>query len=436
MKLRTNGALQDAVEAFKAGRGELMRVAREAQVGLGRAGRKSGKRKLEDTDIEEEQAAKTPIRKTRSQSKREGSGMGSVITEAVVVEDEDDKDEDFQPGKRRGSAQLHHSQLISVDDGSVPCPLCQQRMDVRRVDPHIEAGCPPENPREKPQHSSPFPSNPANNRSFRRTPSSSIPHTELQSSQARPRSRDRLPAINYSLYNDAKLRKKLQELGIYAAGPKPLLMRRHTEWMNLWNASCDSLNPKSKRELLRELDIWEQYQGSGASNVGSNTVGKKEFDRQGHSTKHSDHFNDLIAQAREKAAQKKAEAEENAQKGEDTISRSQSGERKTDDTAAALPPLTETLPERQDMVDEDEFDGAFTDSELYSTPGEQNGVHEPPATDIDKTNGLRTQNVHPTQSFADISQRPQIRSKRPMFSDLDGPKHDQVQVESPQTHVA
>jgi hypothetical protein len=30
---------------------------------------------------------------------------------------------------------------------------------------------------------------------------------------------------------------------------------RHTEWVNPWNANCDSRNPRTKRELSSELDV-------------------------------------------------------------------------------------------------------------------------------------------------------------------------------------
>lgn len=112
---------------------------------------------------------------------------------------------------------------------------------------------------------------------------------------------ERLPAINYSIEKDGALRKKLQNLGIPDWGPKPLMQRRHTEWVNLWNANCDSEKPKNKRELLRELDIWERTQGGNSSifSAGSsNTVMKKDFDKAAWSTSNDDEYKRLIANAR------------------------------------------------------------------------------------------------------------------------------------------
>lgn len=116
---------------------------------------------------------------------------------------------------------------------------------------------------------------------------------------------DRIPAINYSILKDNSLRKKLRDLGIPEWGPKPLLQRRHTEWMNLWNANCDSKSPKSKRILLSELDIWERTQGGHAATpspfLSSSNVMRKDFNANEWSTNHDDDFKRLIADARKKS---------------------------------------------------------------------------------------------------------------------------------------
>lgn len=100
------------------------------------------------------------------------------------------------------------------------------------------------------------------------------------------------------------LRKKLKDLGIPDWGPRPLLQRRHTEWMNLWNANCDAKNPKTKDELRRDLDIWERTQGGAAPQSGipsgPNAVMAKTFDAAAWSANHGDDFKRLIENARKK----------------------------------------------------------------------------------------------------------------------------------------
>ena len=104
--------------------------------------------------------------------------------------------------------------------------------------------------------------------------------------------------------NENTLRKKIGTLGIPNLGPKQLLIRRHTEWVNLWNANCDSLKPRTKRELLHDLDVWERTQGGSAQNSTSSTatVMAKDFDSAAWSANHGNDFRQLIAQARQKPA--------------------------------------------------------------------------------------------------------------------------------------
>ena len=123
---------------------------------------------------------------------------------------------------------------------------------------------------------------------------------------------DRLPQLSYGLLKDQALRKKLSELGIPNGGPKPLLIKRHTEWVNLVNANCDSSRPRTKRELLSELDTWERSQGRNIMNgLGGNetsSVMRKDFDGAAWATSHGNDFQHLIAKARRKPPAKKEES--------------------------------------------------------------------------------------------------------------------------------
>lgn len=81
-----------------------------------------------------------------------------------------------------------------------------------------------------------------------------------------------------------------------------MLERRHKEWMTLWNANCDSLNPRRKVDLLHDLDVWERTLGSRApTNSRSQNLGAqikdKDFDAAGWAAKHDASFKDLVASA-------------------------------------------------------------------------------------------------------------------------------------------
>lgn len=123
-------------------------------------------------------------------------------------------------------------------------------------------------------------------------------------SRSKPRVPERLPQLNYSLMKDNALRKKLADLGIPNTGPRALLMRRHAEWVNIVNANADSSRPKTKREMLRELDVWDRSTGRSIATSGSDfstagSIMSKDFDGAAWSANHKSDFDELVAKARQ-----------------------------------------------------------------------------------------------------------------------------------------
>lgn len=94
-------------------------------------------------------------------------------------------------------------------------------------------------------------------------------------------------------------------MGIPGGGPKSLLIRRHTEWVNLVNANCDSSRPRTKRELLHDLAEWDRSQGRVLSSrlglaANSNALMNKDFDGVAWGAAHNHDFQRLIQEARKK----------------------------------------------------------------------------------------------------------------------------------------
>lgn len=58
-----------------------------------------------------------------------------------------------------------------------------------------------------------------------------------------------LPKLVYSLLSDRDLRKRLKEHGLSTQGTKQQLIKRHQEFVHMYNSECDSLNPKSGRKM-------------------------------------------------------------------------------------------------------------------------------------------------------------------------------------------
>ncbi|PKU33240.1 hypothetical protein llap_16456 [Limosa lapponica baueri] len=60
--------------------------------------------------------------------------------------------------------------------------------------------------------------------------------------------------VVYNLLSDRDLRKKLKEHGLSTQGTRQQLVKRHQEFVHVYNAQCDSLNPKSVAEVVKELE--------------------------------------------------------------------------------------------------------------------------------------------------------------------------------------
>ncbi|KAF2083685.1 DNA repair protein rad18, partial [Saccharata proteae CBS 121410] len=268
-KLRRNWAVQEMVDAFVAARTGVLLLAvrgREVEEEVERPKKRRRKGGAEAGDEVEGGLG----RRTRSAARRVPSS--SPVDVVDLDEEEGGEDAEYQP-----------------EDGLVPCPICRTRMKAEAVFTHLDNCDGEKKKNEIPRTTR---SRPPTTTTF----SNRLP--TLQNPTKPPPSR--LPQLNYSLMTDNQLKKKLKELGIPNFGNKPLLIRRHTEWQNLWNSNIDSTKPRTKRELLSELDAWERSQGGLAREGGAagGVVMRKDFDGKGWAKKNAGQFDDLISQAR------------------------------------------------------------------------------------------------------------------------------------------
>lgn len=283
-KLRSNWSMEEAVKAFVATRAQILDLARKPPtvvVQTVEVAVSSPKHALDEGDDAE---ADQPAKRLRS-SARKSKTRGAELTAEMARQE------------ATLAAPSHAHPDYTYNDGLVACPICLERMKEVQVDRHLDSDCPgspqPQRPQPPKQKSSigqrngfPVSSGPA-------------------AAQPRP---ERLGTLSYSMLKDAQLRKKLADLGIPTNGSRPILEKRHQEWVTIWNANCDSLHPKRKPELLQELDVWERTLGSRAPtssrsiNLGAQ-IKDKEFDHAAWSAKHDSSFQDLVANARRTRAQ-------------------------------------------------------------------------------------------------------------------------------------
>lgn len=178
-------------------------------------------------------------------------------------------------------------------------------MKAEKVDRHLDTSCP-----------GPGQSQPQKPMSAPKSNKLNLVSAQSLYSDSAAKKPEMLPSLSYSLLKENQLKKKLAELNISTQGPRLMLERRHKEWVTIWNANCDSVRPKKKSDLLRDLDTWERTVGSRApllshsANLGAQ-IKDKDFDSDAWAAQHTDSFNDLIANAlksRKKAADQAKEA--------------------------------------------------------------------------------------------------------------------------------
>ncbi|KAI5306882.1 E3 ubiquitin-protein ligase rad18 [Ascosphaera pollenicola] len=314
-KLRCNWVVQEAVDGWVQARKEVLDAAR--QVGRPRDaegeriqdGLSPGIKRGPDEEHQHEQPTESSDSKKRLRSSTRSRSVTYAYEDTMTQFETSPMDGTYVPDVEviASASALPPPSNPEPNDGLVPCPICTRRMKPTLVFSHLDR-CPGPPPQGQ--------NHLAASQQFAQSPRRS-PFAFNSNSGSSPPSLKRLPALNYTLMNDRELRRKMSALGISSTGPRPLLQRRHTEWINLWNANCDSRNPKSKRELLQELDLWERSQGSmnGHGSVNKLDVSRKDFDKENWGKGHQDSFKDLIEQARRgrnKKTSTRPETEDNA----------------------------------------------------------------------------------------------------------------------------
>ncbi|XP_005222499.1 E3 ubiquitin-protein ligase RAD18 isoform X1 [Bos indicus] len=116
-----------------------------------------------------------------------------------------------------------------------------------------------------------------------------------------------LPKTVYNLLSDRDLKKKLKQHGLSVQGNKQQLIKRHQEFVHMYNAQCDALHPKSAAEIVQEIENMEKtrmrFEASKLNEsvmVFTKNQTEKEIDEihSKYRKKHQDEFHLLVDQAK------------------------------------------------------------------------------------------------------------------------------------------
>ena len=186
----------------------------------------------------------------------------------------------------------------SVQSVSIQCPICQRPFKtVEQVDLHIDS-C----------------TGTLQSRSYSLPPSKPTDPTmsKVSTRSTNLVSVNPLPKVNYAMYNEKQLRTLLSEHGLPTWGSKPLLSARHKEYINIYNANLDRLQPLSQPELLRQMERWDMVQQNVLRGE------KRKIDSEEWGKKFNENFAELARRARESVKKKKVEDENGNANGEIT----------------------------------------------------------------------------------------------------------------------
>ncbi|KAM4722796.1 E3 ubiquitin-protein ligase RAD18 [Rhinophrynus dorsalis] len=118
--------------------------------------------------------------------------------------------------------------------------------------------------------------------------------------------RKSMAKVVYNLLSERDLRKRLKEVGLSTQGSKQQMIRRHQEFVHMFNAQCDSLNPKSAAEIVCEIENNEKvrslleakHEDTGMTFKKEQTEEEIDEIHQEYRKKHKSEFQQLVDQVK------------------------------------------------------------------------------------------------------------------------------------------
>ncbi|KAG7219251.1 hypothetical protein INR49_019199 [Caranx melampygus] len=119
------------------------------------------------------------------------------------------------------------------------------------------------------------------------------------------RTRRPMTKLVYNLLSMNELKRRLKESHLSTQGSRDQLIKRHQEFVHIYNAQCDALNPRSAQDIAKEVEANEKIRGqlqgkAKPAMVFTKNQTEKEIDEM-HSNyrkQHSGAFSRLLAQVK------------------------------------------------------------------------------------------------------------------------------------------
>ncbi|RLV99645.1 hypothetical protein DV515_00009524 [Chloebia gouldiae] len=238
--LKNNRILDDLVKSFNSARQQLLHLVLEAPpvpsalAHSQRPAAESHCSPVSQPESEEVPAIDSSLRKDKVCTSTKAGGLEWTGQKSFKTEEHHDlhstseelggKDNKVRSQEIPGCAKSHEKPSTSVLKGvrKVECPVCEVAVVEQYINKHLDSCLTREEKKDS-----------------------------LRSSDHK---RKLMSKVVYNLLSDRDLRKKLKEHGLSTSGTRQQLIKRHQEFVHMYNAQCDSLSPKSVAEIVKELE--------------------------------------------------------------------------------------------------------------------------------------------------------------------------------------
>ncbi|NXI09863.1 RAD18 ligase, partial [Irena cyanogastra] len=308
--LRNNRILDDLVKSFNSARQQLLQLVLDAPPAASPPAQSQSPAESHSSPVSQREAKEVPgidssLRKDKVCTSTKAGGLAWTGQKSFKTEGHHDfhstsakvggKDNRAGSQEIPGCTESHEKPSTSVvkGDKKVECPVCEVAILEQYINKHLDSCLTRDEKKDS-----------------------------LRSSDHK---RKLMSKVVYNLLSDRDLRKKLKEHGLSTSGTRQQLIRRHQEFVHMYNAQCDSLNPKSVAEVVKELEKNEKIRVQLESNKpGENSLTftkdqtEQEIDEihAEYRNKHRSEFKFLVDQVNKrwkKIGERKAESAQNAE---------------------------------------------------------------------------------------------------------------------------
>uniref|UniRef100_A0A3Q3NNE3 RING-type E3 ubiquitin transferase n=1 Tax=Mastacembelus armatus TaxID=205130 RepID=A0A3Q3NNE3_9TELE len=192
----------------------------------------------------------------------------------VSVKQEETASDSFSTGDETA-----HSSSPSVDvkpTVKVECPVCSVSVSQQFINKHLDTCL-----------------------------TSGAKKESLRSCSSIGKTRRPMAKLVYNLLSMQELKRRLKDCHLSVQGTRDQMIKRHQEFVHIYNAQCDSLNPKSAEDIAREVEANEKTRNRLREKtkpvmVFSKNQSEEEIDEihSNYRKQHSSDFSRLIAQVR------------------------------------------------------------------------------------------------------------------------------------------